>query len=827
MNPESEGFTDLLQQAEQLTADMDSGTELPHLERNLLQILEAGQRLLTRTTPASQENVDVQASILLGSKGFVLPKISDRLEGLRTATTFESLEPVRDTDIQGFLKNERENALLAVIEQTRKNTFEGVERRQWECMENEWERDKEKILNSLLGSGPDSFQFQQDLEMSVPDGQLSLGRSSLDHAEMAYARQVFVYNEHVIENGILPSLIDMFAEVANNIGEQSVIDLWKLVQCMTEIPLGQMYGNKPSIIRLDKQIQAHFVARAKHYLEKTYISYLESTISSNLRQAELGGVPGTYRLVLSYLKVRPPVTARLPEDGILDGQPVWALLFFCLRCGDLKAVKHVIDRAKNQLGDFPTFFEEYMSTSDHRLNPGNDTKINLQYRRIVKNCSDPYKRAVYCVIGRCDWREDHTDILDKIDDYLWMKLSHVGDPQLLDGNQERLSLVELQKMLLEEYGESYFNGYQQPFLYFQVLFLTGQFEAAIEFFSRIERLRYLAVHTALVLYDMKLLVIPANCQCQILSQDASDFPSLRRLNIARLMMMYTRKFEATDAREALQYFYFLRNLKTAKGENLFMSCVSELVLETREFDMLLGRMERDGTRKSGAIDKFNQDTQKITEMVAKDTEAKGMFEDAVKLYDLSQNHEKALSLMNKLLSQVVAVAPAPQSTRDRLSSMAISMAERYNSVGHEATQVTTKTFHLLLDLITFFDLCHTGSMDKAIEVMQDIKLLPFKPAEVDLRVSSFKNYSDEIRRCLPDLLLATMNILLSKYQQLRGTGLQSLIGRHSRTEDGGKETHLKMLRSQAKTLIMFAGMLPYRLPGDTNARLVQIEVLMN
>ena len=32
-------------------------------------------------------------------------------------------------------------------------------------MENEWERDKQKILNSLLGSGPDSFQFQQDLEV--------------------------------------------------------------------------------------------------------------------------------------------------------------------------------------------------------------------------------------------------------------------------------------------------------------------------------------------------------------------------------------------------------------------------------------------------------------------------------------------------------------------------------------------------------------------------------------------------------------------------------------------------------------------------------------
>ena len=42
------------------------------------------------------------------------------------------------------------------------------------------------------------------------------------------------------------------------------------------------------------------------------------------------------------------------------------------------------------------------------------------------------------------------------------------------------------------------------------------------------------------------------------SQEAGDPPCLRRLNIARLIMMYTRKFEATDAREALQYFFFLR-----------------------------------------------------------------------------------------------------------------------------------------------------------------------------------------------------------------------------------------------------------------------------
>ena len=40
-----------------------------------------------------------------------------------------------------------------------------------------------------------------------------------------------------------------------------------------------------------------------------------------------------------------------------------------------------------------------------------------------------------------------------------------------------------------------------------------------------------------------------------------------------------------------------RDLKTPHGDNLFMSCVSELVLETREFEMLLGQISIDGSRK--------------------------------------------------------------------------------------------------------------------------------------------------------------------------------------------------------------------------------------
>jgi len=43
---------------------------------------------------------------------------------------------------------------------------------------------------------------------------------------------------------------------------------------------------------------------------------------------------------------------------------------------------------------------------------------------------------------------------------------------------------------------------------------------------------------------------------------------------------------------------YLRNIKSPVGDsNLFASSVSELVLETREFDMLLGKIDRNGKKK--------------------------------------------------------------------------------------------------------------------------------------------------------------------------------------------------------------------------------------
>lgn len=484
---------------------------------------------------------------------------------------------------------------------------------------------------------------------------------------------------------------------------------------------------------------------------------------------------------------------------------------------------HVVNRVQHQLGDFKTWFQEYMNSPDRRLSPTSENKLRLHYRRVLRNSADPYKRAVYCLIGKCDISDNHGEVADKTEDYLWLKLNQViFDDDGSSSPQDRLTLPQLQKQLLEDYGESHFSAIQQPFLYFQVLFLTAQFEAAVAFLFRVERLRSHAVHVALVLFELKLLLKSSGQSAQLLSQEPGDPPMVRRLNFIRLLMLYTRKFESTDPREALQYFYFLRNEKDSQGENMFMRCVSELVIESREFDMLLGRLEKDGSRKPGVIDKFAGDTRAIISKVALEAENKGLFEEAVKLYELTKNPDKVLELMNRLLSPVIAQVSAPQSNKERLKNTAVAIAERYRAQGIAGEKSVDSTFYLLLDLMTFFDEYHGGHVDRAYDVMERLKLLPLSQDSVEERVAAFRNFSDEVRHNLSEVLLATMNILFTQHKRLKGTPAGT-PGRPQRT----LEERDMQLRSQARALITFAGMIPYNMAGDTNARLVQMELLMN
>lgn len=69
-----------------------------------------------------------------------------------------------------------------------------------------------------------------------------------------------------------------------------------------------------------------------------------------------------------------------------------------------------------------------------------------------------------------------------------------------------------------------------------------------------------------------------------------------------------------------------------------MVCVSDLAIECRDYDLLFGKMQESGIRSQGLIDQFESidvDPRKACEMVAEELVKKGLFEDAIKLYDLA------------------------------------------------------------------------------------------------------------------------------------------------------------------------------------------------
>lgn len=80
------------------------------------------------------------------------------------------------------------------------------------------------------------------------------------------------------------------------------------------------------------------------------------------------------------------------------------------------------------------------------------------------------------------------------------------------------------------------------------------------------------------------------------------------------------------------------NKRDPEERNLFLCCVSDLAIECRDYDLLFGKMQRNGIRSRGLIDQFESievDPRKACEMVADELVKKGLFEDAIKLFDLA------------------------------------------------------------------------------------------------------------------------------------------------------------------------------------------------
>ncbi|VDM15646.1 unnamed protein product [Hydatigera taeniaeformis] len=674
-------------------------------------------------------------------------------------------------------------------------------------------------------------------------------------------------------------------------------------------------------------LQSAFLRRAIAHLEAEFATYLQTVVASNPRLAQLGGCPGVKSLVRAFLNVKNPSfqssgatdfnsfgdfevliaqfaptillflgrfcrwQAGLAHDILLPS--LWRPAGCCwhrirrsvclaFRIGNvyLESMSiYCINLHSNNLGDFAQILNTYM-VEDRCLPPKLVANVRKTYRRLVKTSRDPYKRLVYCLLGCCDLSDAHTDVGQSIDDFLWLRLSQISTNDGTADQQddaETLSIGQLQNLLYETYGkgtpvfktgvsvgETYFDAWNQPLMYFKILCLSQQFEGALAFLSRIEGLRCHAVHLALLLREMKILLLPTSKQAPLVSRVDSDPSGFRRLNFIRLLLLYTRKFESGNPTLCLNYYYFLHDLPSvSEGKektptatlpgfgmsSLFVQCVAELVIQTGEFDLLLGRLVSDGgaLRQAGAIDRFASvapPTSLIT-AVAEMLEARGQMVQAVSVYLLAgevKNLLSAVRLTNLLLVGVVAIGAfnglrtTSNSDREDIMSLAtkVGLSVRRldpitSAVGGEVTsdsgncgdvspalQSAARVLYYLLDLATFFDLASAGQWQAALDHMDRLGLLPTTAAseEIDAKVAGFAALSDLVRRPIPAALLQLMRCLTAKAS-------------NARANDREPSLCLVEVRARMRALITFVGRIPYRMPSEVYARLAQVEMQLS
>ncbi|KAJ8985829.1 hypothetical protein NQ317_012070 [Molorchus minor] len=235
-------------------------------------------------------------------------------------------------------------------------------------------------------------------------------------------------------------------------------------------------------------------------------------------------------------------------------------------------------------------------------------------------------------------------------------------------------------------------------------------------------------------------------------------------------MLYVRKFELTCINEAMHYFFLLRNYNTAEGQNLFNTCVTDLAVETKQYEMILGRVQRNGIRTKGLVDQFigsQINGQEIAQLIGDDLVKKGLCEEAIDLYDLANNQEEVLNILCGMLSRVVHLENEPDSLRTRLQERAIVFAERFSREGYKTSPNLVNSFLKLKDLLSFFDQYHAKQYPQSLKTLQDLQIVPLRPEDLDERVKNFKNLNADVCKVMPDILLATMNMLFAQYQKIK------------------------------------------------------------
>ncbi|KAJ5895471.1 Nucleoporin interacting component Nup93/Nic96 [Penicillium taxi] len=619
-------------------------------------------------------------------------------------------------------------------------------------------------------------------------------------------------------------------------------------------------NNSRKVINLKKRI----LEGSRTFLEQKFYADMEDSIAKNPRQAQLGGIPTVINKIRAYIRLRASRKDLAPDGTelqLVGSDYCWILIYYLLRCGFVKEAAEYVSQDPG-FRSMDHKFVTYMTTyaQNRRLPRDLQQKINGEYQQRSRNAPDntvdPYRMACYLIIGRCDLsrRRLHDGVNQTVEDWTWLQFSLAREDDRAEEVAGDVFGLEDIQTDISEIGQRMFTKGQDATAgygtYFFLQILGGMYEQAVSYLGTYAPVT--AVHFAIALSYYGLLRVSDFYVSgeEVLSFTVKQYP---QINFGYLITQYTREFRTGFVEAAVDYFTLIclnADLPGSLGKSQASVCheaLREFILETRDFAKLLGDMRSDGSRIKGIIEqrldliKLSDEEdflKNITDQAAGVADDKGLVTDAVLLYHLAEHYDRVIEIINRALSDAIAVELGgtmqklqPLRPRNPPSNDAFGVVEPESSLSLTSVDdpvVLAKTMLILYNSKPMY-------YEKIRAVERDTcgLLICMMDAKIEVEAGRWAPALDaiDLLGVLPLQAHGSMPLIRSAAQSF--SGFPEIISRNvghvimwciacignerQRQTSGPYETDMHAgfadrLLSMAKDLMIFSGMVKYKLP---------------
>ncbi|KIJ45082.1 hypothetical protein M422DRAFT_46895 [Sphaerobolus stellatus SS14] len=860
----------ILTSSNALNAHLQTRPDLPTVNLGLDQVELQSRRLVNKYSGASAS--DSRANYLLAQAHVDAPALASSIAALNTSTTFSPLQPLLDTDVPGYLRHAHEQTLISTIEEGRRETETEFYQVLEERVRRDWEARKKRVFEELGGRGfaVEPSRSASDLR-ATQRGNLGASFSAasftpnlqMHQKMMAYDRVISELNSARIGGASYPVVHTLFDATRSVAGESSsqMLEILQILAKITGEPqsgLPQSHSgahllNTPQYERKfakaylgDEntkdaiQLRTRIARGSKAALEQQYWDVIERTVLSNPSQAALGGDPSAANHVRAFLAVRFYRNGQWDERlELLSGRPLWAQLFFLVRSGQADDAIELATKNRaaldNRQRDFCAQFQKWARSDDGGIiDTGRNTfRTHLEHSPTV----DPFKAALFKLMGRVEPHKRNVPyVTSTTEDWLWFQLAMINETSI---SGETNGLKELVDVLLG-YGERHFEGApgqkgttSRHGTWAKVLLICGQFERAVASLYERPETHTEAVHLAVALAYHGLLRVTPRAEASDATILSTPFNQRPSLNFALIIARYIRQFIRSDPKEAIQYVYCVCISADQPGvgqeqvETAWDLCRKVIVGAEKSggWEELVGGFRPDGLKFVRKLSDFNGelerglpllklDIAKYHEIIllpaARQSEREKHINEAIKLYNLADAHDTVIACLARALSDMIdepddggaAGMELAQTAKDILRHY-----ERTNRGAGKAKDAVTK----LLKIRAAREAMQKGNLDAALQAIDSANLVPldYDVSMITKLAEDFKEHDESITRNLQAFLPLTMQILHRQHQ----------IVKHSMLSNAARDAAYAVLQIKARAIMMFAGMLKYRMSADVYSTL--------